>query len=47
MTVLTYEGDIPHEVEKRLEQVEMSAVLVILFDTAREFQLIRNRRPPK
>jgi len=47
MTVLTYPGEIPPLVKKKLEAVEMSAAWVILFNTAREFKVIGNTYPPK
>ncbi|KXX79401.1 Paternally-expressed gene 3 protein [Madurella mycetomatis] len=47
MTILTYEGEIPDPVKKGLEEVEMSAAWVILFDTAQELQVIRNTHPPR
>ena len=47
VTVLTYPGEIPKDVKDGLEQVEMSAAWVILFDTAEELQVIRNTRPLK
>lgn len=44
-TLLTFDNEIPPEVEKGLEQVEMGAAWVILFDTAEWLQVIRNIRP--
>ena len=46
-TILTYKGDIPGPVKKRLEKVEISAAWVILFNTAQELQAIRNTYPPQ
>ncbi|KAK0648162.1 hypothetical protein B0T16DRAFT_407809 [Cercophora newfieldiana] len=45
VTVRTYNGDLPEELKEKLEQPEMSAAWVILFETAQALQIIPTTHP--